>query len=164
MKQWYALRSKPKKELTAAAMLSRASIQTYVPLAPVYSPWSRQPGATPFFPGYLFGQLDPSAGEIQMARYTSGVLDVVGYGGEPWPVPDELIESIRQRIERLHARKGAPDFNRGDKVVIQSGPFRGVEAVFDSHLSAGGRVKVLISLLRRLCPAELQIGQLRLTK
>ncbi len=161
MRQWYALRSKPRKEASAAALLTRAGVEIYLPQTKVRKQHGKPPALEAFFPGYLFGQLDPLLGEIRLASYTSGILYVLGYGDEPCPVPDELVLAIRERLERRHGRAGALGLRHGEPVVITRGPLRDVEAAFDATLSASGRVRVLIRLLDRLCRAELDIGDLR---
>ncbi len=163
MKQWYALRSKPKKETAAAALLSRAGLETYLPQVTRPGRLGRPATSEPFFPGYFFCQLDPLQGELHLASYTHGVLYIVGYGGQPSPIPDELIVSIKERLAGPSARKLLPEFRTGDRVVITGGPFRDVEAIFDSQLSAAGRARVLIQILQRFCRAEVNVRQLRLT-
>jgi len=163
MRQWYAIRSKPRREGAAAALLSRAEIETYVPLV-VAPPKLGQPRTVePFFPGYFFSRLDPSRGELHLARYTHGVLNIVGYGDQPCPVPDDLIKSIKERLARCQGRP-LSNLQPGDRVVVTTGPFRDVDAIFDGYLSAKGRVRVLVRLLQRLCRAEVHIGQLRLIR
>jgi transcriptional antiterminator RfaH len=159
MKQWYALRSKPKKEPWVASLLSRIDIEVYLPQVAVAQHSGKPALLQSFFPGYLFARLDPLRGELNLVRYTSGVLEIVGYGGEPWPVPDDLILALRKRIaggQRLVA-----DFQPGEQVLITSGPFKEVEAIFDRHLSSSGRAQVLVWVLQRLCRAEVRVGQLQ---
>ena len=75
-------------------------------------------------------------------------------------MPDEVILAIQQRL--VHGRGREPeDFRHGDRVIITGGPLRGLEAIFDCNLSPTGRVRVLIQLLERVCPAELRATQLR---
>lgn len=156
---WYVLRAKPKKETAVAMLLERAGIEVYLPQTLVHRQHGRPPQPAPFFPGYCFSRLDAQRGQLRLARYTSGVLHIVGYGDEPWPVPDALVEAIRARLAQ--GRAAATPFRPGDRVVITGGPLRDVEAIFDRHLSASGRVRVLIQILERLCRAEVSIEHLR---
>jgi transcription antitermination factor NusG len=147
----------------AAAFLTRADLEIYLPMVSVVREASRSPSLQPFFPGYLFGHLDAERAELGVARRTPGVLYLLGYGDEPWPVPEALIETIQRRLLPKTSRMIAPSFRPGDRVLITSGPFRGLEAVFDQQLSPSGRVRVLIQVLQRLCRAELHTTQLRAT-
>jgi len=160
-RQWYALRSKPRQESLAASLLDQAGVEVYLPRERVRNERTKTTVLVPFFPGYLFSRLAVQLAEIRLAAYTPGVLYVVGYGDEPWPVPDELIAYIRQRLAPGQRRVGPVDFHPGDRLVIIEGPLRGIEAVFDRQVSATGRVRVLVQVLKRLCPAELSVRQVR---
>lgn len=159
-REWYAVRTKPRRELFAAAQLERAGLEVYVPQLRVNRRHGKVAVHEPFFPGYLFAQLDPARSEIHLANYTPGVVQVVGYGGEPWPVPESLVTSIRERLTRGNAQQ-VNGYRRGDRVIVTHGPLAGIEAIFECNLTATGRVRVLIQMLQRLCPAEVRIGQLR---
>lgn len=161
MKQWYTLRSKPKRESSAATLLTKAGIEVYVPMIKAHKQHGRPPILEPFFPGYFFGRLDPLTGEIRLASYTPGIRYVVGYDDQPCPVPDELVSSIQERLARAQGPAGLVDYRPGERLVITQGPLRDVEAIFDRRLSATGRVRVLIRILERFCPAEVHVGQLR---
>jgi transcriptional antiterminator RfaH len=164
IRQWYALRSKPKREEAAAALLERAGIETYLPRVRVQKRAYQPPVVEPLFPGYLFGRLNPTAGDLRLANYTPGVLCVVSFGEQPCPVPDSVIDYIQQRINRGRGRVNGPDYRKGDIVAITSGPLRDTEAVFDCRLTPAGRARVLVQILQRLCRAEVHTDQLRLVK
>lgn len=161
VKQWYAVKSKPRRELAAVAQLARAGLDVYLPVTARRRAEGGAALPEPYFPGYLFSRLDPLRGEIRLVRYTAGVLYVVGYGDDPWPVPDELVESIRTRLADEGRRSNGRDFKPGERLVVTSGPLKDAEAIFDRHLSGAGRARVLIRMLERLCRAELNVGQLR---
>ncbi len=147
--------------MAATAQLERAGIEVYLPQTPFYKRIKRRVTTPePLFPGYFFSKLDPLLGETRLARYTGGVLYVVGYGDEPWPVPEGLIESIRQRLSRERSQDPFPQFKQGEKLVITGGPLKDVEAIFDRRLSGSGRARVLIRILERLCGAEVHFAQL----
>ena len=161
MKEWYALHAKPKKELSAADLLAKAGIEVYVPQVKVNKQYGRPPVLEPFFPGYFFGRLDPARGEIRLASYTSGVFYVVSFGGQPWPLPDDLIYAIKERLAENRGHLPLADYHRGDRLVVVSGPLKGAEAIFDCQLSPTGRVRVLIQMIHRLCRVDLHVGELR---
>lgn len=159
MHHWYAVRAKPKREVAASALLAHAGIEVYLPQSLMHREHGRPPRLEPFFPGYFFGRLDAARGQVRLVRYTSGVLDVVGYGEDPWPVPDAAIAAIRTRL--AHGRARAASLLPGERVVITEGPLKDLDAIFDRHLSATGRAQVLIQILERLCRTEISVEQLR---
>lgn len=162
MRQWYVLRTKPRKDAAAASLLEKAKLEVFAPTITVYRAEGKRPAQEPLFPGYMFSRLDAHLGEVQLARYTAGVSDILRYGNHPAPVPDELVEAVRQRTASGPRRRQWSSYQSGDLVVITKGPFRDFEAVFDGHLSAAGRVRVLIRTLRRLYRADVHVSQLRL--
>lgn len=157
---WYAIRSKPKKESLVLMLLNRAGIEVYLPQLKVHKGHGKPAAIEPFFPSYLFARLDSSNADITAVKYTPGVVQIVGYGDEPWPVPDDLIASIRQRLTHVELN----DFRHGERVIVTSGPFQGIEAFFDRVLSPTGRVQVLLQFLHGVYRAEMHASQLRQVK
>lgn len=160
-RNWYALRSKPRKEFWSSALLQLAGTEVYIPQVSVQKHPRKPQTFEPLFPGYLFSRLSPQLGEIRLAKYTPGILYVVSSGAEPSPVPNELIVSIQQRISQGWGRIVGTEYQCGDRVVINNGPLRDLEAIFDHKLSPNGRVRVLIRILNRLCGVEVHVAQLR---
>jgi transcription antitermination factor NusG len=95
-------------------------------------------------------------------RSSPGIAYFLGTGDGPSALPDELIEIIRQRAAGYRHARWQPPYRPGDTVVIQRGPFAGLEAVFDSCLTGRGRVRVLLELVQRLVPVDLDASQLAL--
>jgi transcriptional antiterminator RfaH len=93
-----------------------------------------------------------------------GALGLVDFGSEPASVPEELLQAIRQKVEHVNSLGGkqTEKFISGEVVTIQSGPFAGYCAIFDSHLSGRERVRVLLQLLwDRQVSVELSSGQIK---
>jgi transcription antitermination factor NusG len=93
--------------------------------------------------------------------YSTGL---VSFGDEPAAVSDTFIHAIKQRILQVEEAGGElfHDLNRGDRVVIQDGPFEGYEAIFDMRLPGSERVRILLKMLSdRHLPIELRAGQIR---
>jgi transcriptional antiterminator RfaH len=157
---WYAIRSKPKRESLVLMLLNRSGIEVYLPEVKVHKRQGKPATAAPFFPSYLFARLDASNADFAVVKYTPGVVQIVGYGDEPSPVPEDLITSIRERLTHVDIS----GFCRGESVVVTSGPFQGLEAIFDRVLSPTGRVQVLLQFLHGVCRAEMHANQLRQVK
>ena len=79
-------------------------------------------------------------------------------------MPESLIDAIRKRVAEI-AEAGGEVFDglkSGDKVVIQSGPFEGYEAIFDARLPGTERVRVLLQFLSsRRVPIELDASKIQ---
>lgn len=153
MEEWYAVRSKPRKEATTALLLGQGGIEVYLPQ--VVTGGRREP----FFPGYLFCRVEAASAALSRVHYTPGVVSVLGYGDEPSPVPEALIEALQRRLSGK--REPGVRYQVGERVVITGGPLKGIEAVFAGHLSGNGRVAVLLELLKRTCRAEVLVSQVR---
>jgi transcriptional antiterminator RfaH len=92
-------------------------------------------------------------------------MGLVCFGDEPAIVPENLVIAIQKRVEEIAAAGGElfDGLSRGDRVVIQEGPFAGYEAIFDTRIPGSERVRVLLQLLnnQRQVPLELDAGQIK---
>jgi transcriptional antiterminator RfaH len=161
---WYALRSKPNKELSLWRELEARGVDCFYPQLHVQPVNPRSRKIRPYFPGYLFLHVDlkqvgPST--FQWMPFSSGF---VSFGGTSATVPDNLIQAIRRHVEEVNATadRQLSDLKRGEKVVIQGGFFDGYEAIFDARLPGRERVRVLLKLLEaRQVNVELPSRQVR---
>src|SRR5205814_5512349 len=136
---WVVLKTQPQREVLAAEAVQARGGESFVP----YLPARRRDGrAVPLFPGYLFARV-ASAEDLLPIRSAPGVAYVLPRSGTPALVPEAVVDILRERIEGL--AQVHPMFQRGDRVVIEEGPFRWMEAVFDRRLSAAGRVRILLA-------------------
>jgi transcription antitermination factor NusG len=71
----------------------------------------------------------------------------------PALIPTDVIDAIRRRLGDPTHTVVHDHFKPGERVTIVDGPFQWVEAVVDGHLSAAGRVRVLLDFVHRLVPA-----------
>lgn len=161
MQRWYALYTKPHKESHVLAALAMRNIEAYLPS--VLTPQSRNPNArVPFFPCYLFVHADLNSIGLWSLQYLPGTRRLVMFGNTPASVSDTFIETLKTRLTKFYFTDTHGNaLKPGDRVVITSGPFLNTEAIFDRKLSATGRVRVLIDLLQRSTPVELDAGLLR---
>jgi transcriptional antiterminator RfaH len=169
MPYWYALHAKPHKERQVEAFLTARGIQVYFPTVSV-PPRRGRPNFRAFFPRYLFARTDIEQVGLWTLHHAPGMTGVVMFGGTPARVDDTVIEALQQRLARVDPTTGARDvvvddrgeiIEPGDRVAIKSGPLAEFEAVFDRRLSATGRVRVLIHLLKHWASLELDVGLLQ---
>ena len=149
MKHWYLIYTKPRSELLAEKNLERQGFRTYLPrLAnPPQERGRRVVPVAPLFPRYLFIEVDAGQQSVAPIRSTFGVSNIVTFGGRLTPVSGDLIEVIKQQAaaDGLH-RAPNPDFQKGERIRITSGPFEGLQGIF--HVPSGcDRVLILLDIL-----------------
>ena len=161
---WYVMHSKPNKEELLYEQLSVRNIDAYYPRIKVQPVNPRARTRKPYFPGYLFIKADLDALGPSALRWMPGALGLVDFGSYPASVPDELLQAIRKKVEHINAldENQAEGFRTGEVVTIQTGPFAGYHAIFDSRLPGHERVRVLLQMLSdRQVGVELFAGQIR---
>lgn len=160
---WYVVHTKPRQEQRALLNLERQGYPCYLPVLTVEKIRQKRvvPTEEPLFPRYLFISLDSSMtgkswGPI---RSTLGVSRLVSFGHEPTRVDLALIEMLRAHDA---VRDASPQrlFQSGDSVMIQEGPFAGIQAVYQMP-DGEGRAMVLIELLSRPTSMKVEVASLR---
>lgn len=146
---WYAVHVKPHKEEAVHDFLVAKGMTDFYPFLQVQPVNPRARKRRPFFPGYLFVQLDLDELGRNALRWTEGTHGLVSFGNEPASVPEKLIQEVQRRVEECNAAGGiqVPSFGPGDRLRIVDGPFEGYEAIFDMELAGKDRVQVLLSYL-----------------
>lgn len=164
---WYALRSKPRKEEVLWKQLLAREIEVFFPRMRVHPVNPRSRKLRPYFPGYMFVQVDLEAVGSSKFNWMPFAIGLVSFDGEPAVVPEGLINEVRKRVDEIAAVGGEfyDGLQPGDPVRISSGPFAGYEAIFDMRLPGSERVRVLIQMLTdRNMPLELKAGQVQRKK
>ncbi len=162
---WYALRAKPRKEDIVWRQCREQGHEVFYPRLRVQPVNPRSRKVRAYFPGYLFVHTDLETVGLSAFQWMPHSIGLVMFGGEPSSVPDNLIYAIQQRVEEI-ARAGGEVFDglkKGDKVVINYGPFEGYEAIFDARIPGSERVRVLLELLsnQRQVPIELNASNIQ---
>lgn len=148
MKQWYTLHTKPNSEYQVVTALQQRQLQVYLPEIKV-----SKAGAScqrkPFFPCYLFAKVDFELVSLSQMQWTPGLRRIVTFDERPVPLPNEVIELLRNNLSRIDRNNGrpTPSFKQGDPVRITEGPFRDMLAIFDGPSTPAQRVQVLLQIL-----------------
>ena len=88
-----------------------------------------------------------------------GMRRIVSTGDQPAIVADEIVALVRRRLEG--AEEVDPDSpQQGDRVRITSGPLRDLEAVFDQSLSSADRVRILLDVMGRMTPVDIDRSEI----
>ncbi len=146
---WYAIHTKPHGEEAVWRQIQTQGFGAYYPRLHVEPVNPRARKVRPYFPRYLFVKADLDEVGLSPFNWMPGAVGLLSYGDVPVPVPDDIIDGIRENLDRIGA-VGGELFLRlkpGDPVVIQDGPFAGYQAIFDARLNGKDRVRVLLQLL-----------------
>jgi transcription antitermination factor NusG len=98
------------------------------------------------FPGYVFARF-PYITEFRHIRATSGVVNVVTFGGLPSVVPDGIIADLRAGVKDEETIEIHSTIGVGDEVQVLVGAFQGVRALVTRVMPARERVAVLLEML-----------------
>lgn len=158
MESWYALFTKPRREQQVGEILSEKGIETYVPTVQVRQ--RRRMVEKPFFPRYMFVRLDFGEVGLSQVQWTPGLSRIVSFGGGPTPVPEAIIDRLREQLEHLSSEGTFSPFKPGDRVRVKSGPLQDFEAVFDTHLSTRDRVRILVEFLKNVRRVEIDVDDI----
>jgi transcriptional antiterminator RfaH len=153
---WYCARTKPKHEHIAAANLRKnLNLEVFHPRLRIERATRRGVVriSEPLFPCYLFLRciIEEKLGEIQR---TNGVNTVVHFARRIPKIPDAVIEELKEYFEGEETMNVEDRLSPGDEVVVVEGAFRGVSAFVLRVMPARKRVQVLLDVLGRPTPAE----------
>lgn len=152
---WYLLQTKPRQDARAEMHLLQ---QDYICFRPQWRVQHVKAGkihevSESLFPGYLFIFLQDNQ-NWSSVRSTRGVKGVVRFGEYALPVPEVIVESIKNRVLGVQVR-GL--FEKGERVMISDGPFSGLNAIFQS-VNGDERVTLLVNLIHRVCLLDVPVG------
>ncbi len=151
MLRWYLIHAKPSSEPVAQANLERQGYEVYLPraLQTIRRAGRWHERIVPLFPRYLFLRLNEGRQALAPVRSTVGVAGVVRFGCDYTVVPDRIVRDLRLRedaVSGLHVLHAGPLLVPGSIVRIASGPFDGLDGVFERQAGAD-RVVVLLRVL-----------------
>ena len=122
------------------------------------------------FPGYLFIHMslyDEDKRIIEKPWYfirnTQGLIGFVG-GERPVPTPQKDIDDIKDQIaEAEDAEKPRVNYEVGETIKINDGPFQNYNGVIEVIEPDRGKLKVTINIFGRNTPVELEYWQVEKT-
>jgi len=116
------------------------------------------------FPGYLMTKVEYNDRILYLFRETSGVGDFVGAGVNhpPQPMRPHEVEKMLRKIGEKDVetvQQVRPQYDHGDRVKVKDGVFTGMEGEVREVLEAKGAVVVVLTVLGRPVPVELEYWQ-----
>lgn len=99
------------------------------------------------FPGYIFIYFDPEIRSAKTINNTRGVGKLITFGDELGTIPEPEMHELMYGMPYDMTIKLLP--NKGDVVAINSGPLKGMGAIFDEPNGARRSFVILQILGRR---------------
>ncbi len=145
MLNWHLVYTKPRNEDVVSYRFNDAAMEVFNPKIRERRVIRRklQTIITPLFPCYIFVKFDMEE-NYRLVKYTRGVRRIVGCGNAPQAVPEDIISSIKERMEEGVINLSPVEFKAGEDVVVKDGPFRGLQAIFEREMKETERVSILL--------------------
>jgi transcriptional antiterminator RfaH len=146
--RWYAVYCQPHRESAAAAHLKNQDFVVFFPKREkiIRHARKREKVRRPFFPGYLFVELDIEHARWRSINSTVGVIRIVMQNDRPAPAPMGVIETIRAACGDGDILRFNPDLSVGQRVRVVDGPFADFVGELD-QLTDSERVRVLLDIM-----------------
>lgn len=134
MNPWKVIYVSSRAEKKVAERLREKGIECYVPMKKEMKQWSdrKKMVESPLITGYVF--VRPMAQQRDLVLQQQGVLNFVRYNGGDASVREleiEALKSIEKKGYFVEVRFG-DTYQKGDSVVIQHGPFKGLNGYVNS--------------------------------
>ena len=112
------------------------------------------------YPGYIFVAMELTSDTQSLIRNTPGVTGFVGNQRMPVALADQEVETIRSAMQASEeAPKPKISFGTGDRVKVIEGPFQNFSGMVESINEDRGRLTVMVDILGRATPVELDFLQ-----
>lgn len=106
------------------------------------------------FPGYVLVKMVMNDETWYVVRNIRGVTGFVGPGSRPVPLTDEEVERLGVDTSEI-----VVDFKVGDSVRITSGYLEGFVGVVETLETQNNAVNVIVSMMGKDVPVELELDQ-----
>jgi transcription antitermination factor NusG len=126
---WFALYTCANHEKRVATHLEARGIEHFLPLYRSRRVWKdrRVFLDLPLFPGYLFARFALPA-RLRVLD-VPGVVRLVGFNGQPHPLVESDIETLRAGMRSAACMQPHPYLTVGSRVRIARGPLEGMEGI-----------------------------------
>jgi transcription antitermination factor NusG len=158
--KWFALWTRSRHEQVVREQLEQKGVEAFLPTVTRWSRWKDRKKKIdwPLFPGYCFARFNPRE-RLPVLKCT-GVVNIIGFEGEPAPIPEHEIFGIRQLVESDLAFDPCPLIREGDLVEVRSGPLKGVVGRL-LRKGAHARLMLSVDLIGQAVSVEVDAADVR---
>ena len=156
-RRWYAVHTQPNREVRAKNQLENQEFEVFLPIRLKTVRHARKliNLAAPFFPRYLFIQLDLTQHRWRSVNATFGVSSLVMQGELPHPAPRGVVEAMIASVDAMGLLCLEQNLMIGAQVRLAAGPFAEKLGILD-RLDDSGRVRVLLEIMGGTVPVQLE--------
>jgi transcription antitermination factor NusG len=157
---WYAIWTRSRHEQVVREQLERKGVEVFLPTITRWSRWKDRKKQIdwPLFPGYCFARFEVS-GRLPILKCT-GVVNIVSFDGEPAPVPELEIDSIRRLVTSDLQYDSCPLIKEGSVVEVTHGPLKGVVGRL-VRKGAHARLVLAVDLIGQAVSVEVDAADVR---
>ncbi len=155
--RWFLVHTLPNNERRAELHLGAQGFRTHFPTIQKTIRHARQLRTVraPLFPRYLFLILDLGRDRWLSVRSTVGVSLLYTCEDRPVPVPEGIVETLRENTDEANLTLFSTGLTPGQSVRIMAGPFVNFVGTLQ-RLDDAGRVRVLLEMLGTAVPVMLR--------
>jgi transcription antitermination factor NusG len=124
--RWFAIWTRSRHEHVVRQQIEQKHFEAFLPTITRWSRWKDRKKKIdwPLFPGYCFARFRPE--DALAVLKCAGVVNIVSCEGEPAPIPEHEIESIRLLLQSDLQFDPCPLLREGMLVEVVHGVLKGV--------------------------------------
>ena len=132
-------------------------IEPLLPTVKLLSQWKdrKKEVEVPLFSGYCFVRFN--AEQKLPVLKTVGVVDIVGGGQRPEPIPDEEITAIQTLMTSVLPYDPHPYLQEGMKVEVIRGPLQGIQGIL-LRKDKRHRLILGVRIIQQAAAVEINVG------
>lgn len=154
---WYAVRTRSRHEKIVRDQLATQGIEPLLPTVKRLSQWKdrKKEIEVPLFSGYCFVRF--AQHEKLPVQKVTGVVEIVGVGSRPEPIPDEEIDALRRLMTSVLPYDPHPYLHEGMKVEVVRGPLQGVHGIL-LRKEKRHRLVIGVHLIQQAAAVEIDVN------
>ena len=155
--RWFALRTKSRHEKLVRDRLAAQGIEPLLPTVKRLNQWKdrKKEVEVALFSGYCFGRF---VWEDRLpVMKTFGIVDIVGGGNRPEPIPDGEIEALKILMASTLRYDTHPYLHEGMQVEVTRGPLQGVRGIL-LRKDKRHRLVIGVHLIQQSAAVEIDVS------
>lgn len=154
---WYAVRTKSRHEKVVRDQLSTQGIEPLLPTVKRLSQWKdrKKEIEVPLFSGYCFVRFAQQ--DKLPVQKVIGVVEIVGSGSRPEPIPEEEIDALRRLMTSVLPYDPHPYLHEGMRVEVVRGPLQGVHGIL-LRKEKRYRLVIGVHLIQQAAAVEIDVA------